>query len=578
MPAKLPRGWIDTRLGEIACPGRSRVLPREHPELSYVGLEHIESNSMRLLGKGHAGDVRSTSILFEKGDVLYGKMRPYLNKVWVAEFAGLCSAEFLVFPHTEHLNSVFLALRLNADDFVKFANRQVSGDRPRIHFKRLSSFPIHLPPLNEQARIAAKVSESFIRMHASQSAAQRGAERLEKYHAAVLHAGVIGELTRDWRKTHKPSETGVQLLRRLLKTRRAKWEIAETHRLREGGKPPKGDKWKSRYREPEPPTSRTLPELPRLWVSASIDQLGWASGYGTSVKCTYGGKGPAVLRIPNIRHRELNLDDLKFAVSTKGIREEKFVAPGDLLLIRTNGSKNLIGRAAVIKKPPAKKCSFASYLIRFQLVGDQTLWSWISIAWDSHILRTEIQSRAATTAGQYNVSLSGLSNLALPLPPSSEQSEIVREVERRLAAAGALATTLNHQIEHVRASRQSVLRAAFSGHLVLQDANDEPASILLERIRTAREIESKKPKFKLMPRVKTKPTRRPLLDVLRAHKKPISPEVLFRESGFQQEFESNEYRQDIVDKFYDELSEITGPRGPVTEKRPNRNTVLLELK
>jgi type I restriction enzyme S subunit len=82
--------------------------------MRYVGLEHIEPHTMRLLGHGLARDVRSSSVRFAKGDVLYGKMRPYLNKVWVAEFDGLCSAEFLVFPSSEELSGQFLAFRLTA--------------------------------------------------------------------------------------------------------------------------------------------------------------------------------------------------------------------------------------------------------------------------------------------------------------------------------------------------------------------------------------------------------------------------------------------------------------------------------
>jgi type I restriction enzyme, S subunit len=97
MHEKLPKGWIETTLGEIAEPSRERASPMDDAKLRYVGLEHIEPHSMRLLGYGHARDVRSSSVRFSKGYVLYGKMRPYLNKVWVAEFDGLCSAEFLVF-------------------------------------------------------------------------------------------------------------------------------------------------------------------------------------------------------------------------------------------------------------------------------------------------------------------------------------------------------------------------------------------------------------------------------------------------------------------------------------------------
>ena len=154
----------------------------------------------------------------------------------------------------------------------------------------------------------------------------------------------------------------------------------------------------------------------------------------------------------------------------------------------------------------------------------------------------------------------------------------MRGVERRLAAADRLAATLSRQLDRARATRQSLLREAFAGRLVPQDSHDESASILLDRIRAAHEVQTKKPKDKHMAKPKPKVVRRPLLDVLRAREKPISPEELFRESGFQHEFEVNECRQDIVDMFYEELRALTGPRGPVKEKRANRNAVVLEVK
>jgi type I restriction enzyme, S subunit len=88
MPETLPTGWIKTTLGEITEPSRERALPAEAPDMPYVGLEHIEPQTMKLLGHGYAREVRSSSLRFSKNDVLYAKMRPYLNKVWIAEFEG----------------------------------------------------------------------------------------------------------------------------------------------------------------------------------------------------------------------------------------------------------------------------------------------------------------------------------------------------------------------------------------------------------------------------------------------------------------------------------------------------------
>jgi type I restriction enzyme, S subunit len=583
MPEKLPEGWIKTNLGEIVTPSRERARPMELPETRYVGLEHVESNTMKLLGSGIARDVRSSSFRFAKGDVLYAKMRPYLNKVWVAEFDGICSPEFLVFKMSEVLNTRFLAIRLNAEDFVSFANGQVSGERPRAAFDKLARFPILWPPLDEQERIVTKLDAALSSVDRASAASRRAQKRLGRYRTAVLDAAVIGELTRTWRETQSKSqrvsdEPSAILAERLLGARRTRWEESELHRLRMIGEKFRDEKWKLRYRQPGISQFEDLPAQPERWTWISIDQLSWDSGYGTSVKCTYEGQGPAVLRIPNIRDRKISFEDLKFASSAGGFRDEDFVSPGDLLLVRTNGSRDLLGRAAIVRRAPPRKCGFASYLIRFRLVGGETVWSWVSLAWDSNFLRSNIESRAATTAGQYNVSISRLKDLPIPLPPVDEQVQIVSEVQRRLQAADRLEAALDQQLLRAKSTRHSLLEEAFLGRLVAQDNRDEPASLLLKRIQAARIIAAQKPKGRYMAKFVPHSERRSLLDVLRENKKPMTPEQLFSLSGYQEEFESNECRQEVVDHFYEELRQLVNPKGPVQERRVKPDRVLLEVK
>ena len=239
--------------------------------MRYVGLEHIEPQTMKLLGHGHASEVRSSSLRFSKGDVLYGKMRPYLNKVWIAEFDGLCSGEFLVLQTPYGVNTKFLAFRVNATDFVAFANQQVSGERPRVDFDKLSRFPILLPPFAEQERIAAKLNAALSRVERAERAARRARERLERYRVAVFNAAASGELTRDWRNAQRKGkgashESAKVLLEHLLVARRSRWEEAVLTRLSSGGRVPKDDKWKSRYPDPAPPITNGLDELPDGWT------------------------------------------------------------------------------------------------------------------------------------------------------------------------------------------------------------------------------------------------------------------------------------------------------------------------
>jgi type I restriction enzyme S subunit len=357
VPEKLPKGWVKTTLGEIAQPSRQRVLPSEVPQMSYVGLEHIAPQTMKLIGHGSGRDVRSSGVRFSKGDVLYGKMRPYLNKVWVAEFDGLCSAEFLVFPGCEILNNHFFALRLNSEDFVAFANGQVSGERPRVDFEKLSRFSIDLPPVAEQERIVGKLDATLSKITRAETAANRARLRLSSYRAAVMEAAITGGLTRDWRETQKEKrkfkpETGEQLLQALLSIRRGKWETAELNRRRTGSKQSKDDGWKSRYPKPAKPRTENVPKLPDGWTWASLDQLLSSLRNGIS-QAPRETSGLRILRISAVRAMRVDLEDHRYLPSVTGDKYKAYLLQeGDLLFNRYNGSRELAG---VCGRMPASK-------------------------------------------------------------------------------------------------------------------------------------------------------------------------------------------------------------------------------
>jgi type I restriction enzyme, S subunit len=585
MTYKLPKGWVETTLGEITEPSRERALPAEVPHLPYVGLEHIEPQTMKLLMHAYARDVRSSSVRFSKGDVLYGKMRPYLNKVWVAEFDGLCSAEFLVFSKSDYLNNQFLALRLNSEDFVTFSNGQVSGERPRVDFEKLSRFAILLPPITEQERIVTKLNVALSGMERAQTAARRAQQRVQRYRAAVLNSAITGEITRAWREAqiesdNATSQTGEALLQRLLAARRACWEEVQAQRFLSAGKASEDDKWKSRYPEPERPNSDSLSELPQGWIWASLDEVLSVLRNGIA-EAPHEVEGLPILRISAVRAMRVDLTARRYLPrSTAKKYRDYALQENDLLFTRYNGSRDLAG---VCARVPAitETIVHPDKLIRgVPVQSDKHLSSFIEIAANTGVSRQYIEAHLFTTAGQWGISGRHLKPTPIPFPSEAEQIEISSGVERRLLAADQLTDTLSRQLHAARETRELLLHDAFTGRLVFQDPNDEPASVLLGRIRVAREAEAKESRVKRMPTTKSKlkVQRRPLLDVLRKHKKPMTPEQLFVDSGYQEEFVKNDYRQAVVDTFYEELRHLVEPKGPVLEKRPNRNKVLLEVR
>ncbi len=595
MPDQLPKGWVKTTLGEV-CARVATIQPEDSPdtEFTYFDIGGIDNQSNRIvetkpvIGRDAPSRARQS---VRKDDILFSTVRTYLKKIARIErdYANpVASTGFTVIRAAAGVSPQFLFSQILSEDFLQPIHALQSGSSyPAVRDKDVFAQPIRLAPAREQERIVAKLDALLSRVAAGQVAARRALDRLQRYRAAVLHAAVTGELTRAWRKQQSailnpqsPIESGEALLRRLLAERRARWEATELKRLQAAGKPPKDNKWKARYRAPFEADTTDLPGLPKGWAWASVDQMAahepraiTDGPFGSQLKSShYTNSGPRVIRLQNIGDGVF-VDEMAH-ISRKHYEflKDHAIYAGDLVI-----------RALGIPAPRACKIPdgigpaiVKADCIRLKVASDFAAADYVlhTLNAPSTQHRTEKKIHGV---GRPRLNLGEIKSIAIPFPPLAEQSEIVREVERRLAAVDRLTCTLNRQLDRARATRQSLLREAFAGKLVPQDPQDEPASALLDRIRAAREAESKKPKEKRMPKPKLKIVRSPLLDVLRSHKKPISPEQLFRESGFQKEFEANEYRQDVVDKFYQELRAITGPRGPVTERRPNSNTVLLEV-
>lgn len=202
--------------------------------------------------------------------------------------------------------------------------------------------------------------------------------------------------------------------------------------------------------------------------------------YGTSVKCSYEASGTPVLRIPNIQHGELNTEDLKYA--TVAIDSEAFgVQEGDLLFVRTNGSRGLIGRVASVGADVG--FAFASYLIRARPDTARLVPRFAALALSTPNQRRQIEERAATSAGQYNLNLRSLRTLRVPLPPVEEQRRIVDDVEEELSVVQSVVLEVERARRRNLVLRQAVLREAFAGRLTPQDPSDEPPLDLLEGVK-----------------------------------------------------------------------------------------------
>ncbi len=207
--------------------------------------------------------------------------------------------------------------------------------------------------------------------------------------------------------------------------------------------------------------------------------------YGTAKKCDYGGGSVPVLRIPNVQGGQIDLTDMKSADFEAKELAKLALQPGDVLVIRSNGSLDLVGRSAIVDDRVAGML-FAGYLIRVRVDPALCLPEYMHRFLQSPAARDTITNSAKSTSGVNNVNSQQLQALELPLPDIAVQEAITARIKSafgwidRLAAD---ATSARKLIDHLD---QSILAKAFRGELVPQDPADEPASILLDHIRTER--------------------------------------------------------------------------------------------
>lgn len=191
-PWELPEGWRWVRLRDVLIEDKTPINPQEFPEKDFwlVTMDNVESHTGRLIKrvivKGR--EIQSTKYVFNEEHILYGKLRPYLNKVYEPDGRGICTTEFVPFRVKDCADKRFVAIYLRSPWVVSYANSLTKGARqPRVRIKDLLDFPIPLPPLPEQKRIVAKLNEIQTKLEEAKRLAREAKEQAEKLMASVLH-------------------------------------------------------------------------------------------------------------------------------------------------------------------------------------------------------------------------------------------------------------------------------------------------------------------------------------------------------------------------------------------------------
>lgn len=179
-------GWQLARLGDVCSFEKEQGI---HAGLPYVGLENIESGTGRFLGATNAVTVKSTTFRFSPAHVLYGRLRPYLNKVLLPAFEGHCSTEIFPMRPGAAISREYLFYWLSMDATVKSINATATGARmPRANMNAVLEFELPIPPLPEQRRIVAILDEAFEGIATAKANAEKNLQSARELFENFMHS------------------------------------------------------------------------------------------------------------------------------------------------------------------------------------------------------------------------------------------------------------------------------------------------------------------------------------------------------------------------------------------------------
>jgi type I restriction enzyme S subunit len=389
--------------------------------------------------------MRSAASAFSKGEVLYSRLRPYLNKVWVAEFNGACSGELLALRPNQELDARYLAYLLHGARFVQYASHAVTGDRPRIDFDEIARFEVPLPPIDAQSSIIARIDALFAEIDEGERALAAAREGVETYRKSLLKAAVTGELTADWRRANPPPETGHDLLGRILADRRIKRDASSTRPT-------------MRRNEPIEPPSNDLPGLPKDWTWVTLGEV-----FHVFVGATP-PRGDAALwdgTVPWVSSGEVafcRIRETRESIAVTAVAADRIHPPGTVLLGMI-GEGRTRGQAAILDIAAAHNQNCASIRVSETPIPPEYVFEYLVERYQE--TRTE-----GAGGNQPALNKARVQAMPMPFPPLSEMKEIVRLLSAARLRQDDVADILAEAGINSRDLRQSILAAAFRGDLV----------------------------------------------------------------------------------------------------------------
>ena len=448
-------GWCEVTLSDIADinPTTDKSVYDDDTLVSFVPMPAVEAESgqINVTQLRKFGEVKKGYTPFTEGDVLFAKITPCMENGKMAivptlhNEVGFGSTEFHVLRPYTGINSQFLYYFISSKSFRNEAEHKMTGavGQKRVPTTYIQQALINLPPSNEQKRIVSKIEELFSELDKGIESLKTARAKLKIYHLSILDAAAHGRLP----------------------------ELSEVDR--------------AQFTEDK---------------YVNLGSLVLEMGQGWSPKCkenpSPNEKIWGVIKTTAIQHLLFNDSENKELPSTLAPREHLEIKSGDILITRA-GPRNRVGVACLVEKT-RRRLILCDKAYRVRVDQKKILPEYLvmllntpKIMWKIEEIKTGINDSGV------NLTQDRFLDLRMPVPEIEVQKNILESMNRTLSNLNYLELQLNEALSISAALRQSILQKAFSGQLVAQDSSDEPASVLLERIRAEKEKAlDKKPKTK----------------------------------------------------------------------------------
>ncbi|MGQ0501558.1 MAG: restriction endonuclease subunit S [Panacagrimonas sp.] len=474
-PYVLPLSWSWMALGCVAEYGQADKVDSNGAITSdtwVLDLEDIEKDTSRLIQRVLSSErpFQSSKTIFQKGDVLFGKLRPYLNKVLVADADGVCTTEIVPVRGIGMTYPGYLALVLRSPLTMERIERLMYGMKmPRLGTSDAAALPVPIPPLAEQHRIVAKVDELMAlcdRLEAARTQREATRDRLTASTLARLNTPEPPESPDGDASKESSFQSDARFALKVLpalttrpdqikQLRQTFFDLAVSGRLvaQKSDEEPFRDflsrtqhDQNRRDAAPVRDVPAAFQSLPRSWQWTHLGDLVLTMDAGWSPQCDGEPRGSeaewGVLKTTAVQALAYEPHQNKRLPEKLQPRPQHEAKIGDILVTRA-GPKNRVGVSCVVDKP-SPRLMISDKLIRFHTL-DGIFPRYIALALNAGFTMECVErAKSGMAVMQMNISQDKLKLIPLPMPPLAEQHRIVAKVDELMSLCDQLEASLTH--------------------------------------------------------------------------------------------------------------------------------------